>query len=141
MKKLTAILLMAGLVLGCASIASAADYRLIYDESNPSILVGYAGKLTPEVALPEGITHIDENAFKGNKELEILYLPDSLRTIGSLGKPSWSIQGAFEGCSSLREVHCGKALEEIGDRTFYNCSRLESISFNSALKKNRSFRI
>ncbi len=82
-----------------------------------------------ELHLPEGITGIASYAFAGNRRLEKLYLPDSLKDIG---------EGAFLGCSGLREVRFSSAGQregravQIGARAFEKCSSLGEIETDAA---------
>ena len=63
-------------------------------------------------------------AFYNCELLESITLPSTLVEIG---------QGAFHGCSNLREVIFNEGLQEIGDYAFTNCTSLESITLPSTL--------
>ena len=68
------------------------------------------------VALPEGLTHVGNNAFSGCAGVTAVTLPSGLNSIG---------QSAFRGCS-LTAVSFPAALTAIGDNAFSDCTKLTS---------------
>ncbi len=64
------------------------------------------------LVIPEGITHIDYEAFSG-AQIETLVLPSSLRTIGD-----W----AFQAANTLKSVTFKDGIQSIGAWAFYGCS-------------------
>ena len=60
----------------------------------------------PDTYNGKPVTRIGNNAFKGNKEIINLILPESIETIGD---------GAFEDCSSLKTINLPKSLSEAPD--------------------------
>lgn len=70
------------------------------------------------VVIPEGVTIIGKNAFRGCAELAEVKLPQSLRALG---------EGAFYGCSALRTVELPDGLREIGESAFSDCISLTQI--------------
>ncbi len=80
-------------------------------------IVKYIGKET-KVAIPEGVTKIEDHAFKDCKSFTSVAMPKSLAVIG------W---GAFEDCSSLTSVILSKGVTEIKSYAFHNCSSLMSV--------------
>lgn len=76
--------------------------------------------------LPEDIERIEADAAKGNKEIKELITPSTLKFIG---------EGAFQS-SNLTKVDLDKSLLYFLNRKlFYNCSNLESITFNEGVKE------
>lgn len=72
------------------------------------------------VRVPEGITVLGEDAFRGNYGgVEHIYLPDSVVTI----EPC-----AFCWATSLKTIE-GSGVKSIGKYTFGNCASLEKVSF------------
>ena len=68
------------------------------------------------VVLREGITEVEESAFKECKNLEEIVLPDSLTGIGGIG--GW----AFSGCSGLRKIYIpDNDTAFVGLGAFYDC--------------------
>ncbi|MTS95996.1 leucine-rich repeat protein [Pseudoflavonifractor sp. BIOML-A1] len=85
-------------------------------------------KTATSVTVPEGVTALSEDVFKGCAGLETISLPDSLRTIG---------RGAFSGCAALKSITLPDDVTELPDATtsvngvFTNCSSLESVTMPS----------
>lgn len=66
----------------------------------------------------EGITEIQEDAFRDFSALQYLALPKTLRYIGA---------GAFENCPGLRWVSLPNGLIGIGERAFADCAKLAPV--------------
>lgn len=88
-----------------------------YAEDASVHLTAYTGD-TNSVAVPEGVTAIDEYAFQGNKTLTAVTLPESLTTIG---------HNAFHGCG-LTALHIPSGVTEIGESAFESCSKLMELT-------------
>lgn len=95
------------------------------------------------VIMPEGITRIGENAFRGTN-LRKVNIPSTVITIGKLAFYGTPLQHltftenatidkieelAFANCSSLQDVDFSNtiALTNIGNGVFYNCKQLNNI--------------
>ncbi|MCL2798084.1 MAG: leucine-rich repeat protein, partial [Firmicutes bacterium] len=65
---------------------------------------------------------IRAEAFKDNKVLESVEIPDSIHTIGA---------SAFEGCTALKTVTIPKNVITVSDKTFFGCSSLGSAQIAS----------
>ena len=61
-----------------------------------------------EVELPDTLTSVDECAFEGCPNLELLIFPDSIKTIGGY---------QFWGCTSLKYIYIPASVEDISDFT------------------------
>lgn len=100
-----------------------------FDESDFTIiggtLVDYRGE-SVDIVIPEGVTCIDDEAFKGNKNVVRVEMPDTVTSIGA---------GAFEDCTSLSEVEFSKNLVTIKNSAFYGCASLRAIELPSTLKE------
>ena len=70
------------------------------------------------------VTTVGANAFKNNKKLKTIIIPNNVTTIGS---------SAFYGCTSLGKVKKGVNIKKIGDKAFYNCKSLSSITMSKKL--------
>ena len=71
------------------------------------------------IILPDTITTIDYELFKGFEKLKSITIPDSVT----------SIEGsAFEGCTSLTSITIPDIVTSIGGKAFYGCSSLSSIT-------------
>ena len=122
MKKLFAIFISLVLLLGCTAYAENGSYLFIKTDEGVWIS-GYEGDEAilrlPADFKGEPVTGICEEAFKGNRSIREVYVPDSYKVIGA---------GAFEGCTSLRDVYIGSGLERIEARAFRGCIDLLSVS-------------
>ena len=79
----------------------------------------FQGSAVTSVSMPECITSIDYNAFKGCQNLESVTLPESLTTLGSY---------AFYSCKLLKAVKIPSGVTAIPSSCFYECSSLESVT-------------
>lgn len=79
-------------------------------QESPLVTAGYVlidGKNYAEadLAIPDGIVMIADNAFKGNTNIKSLTVPQSVERIGDL---------AFYGCENLRNISVPETLDEFG---------------------------
>ncbi len=84
----------------------------------------YDGSSLTRIELPEGVTSIGDNAFRGCSNLTRIGLPAGLSSIGS---------GTFYGCSSLTRIELPTGLSSIGGATFFGCSSLTRIELPAGL--------
>ena len=102
-----------------------------------------------ELALPEGLTHIGNWAFRGMELDTEPVLPDSLRSIGD-GAFNWcggiySLRlpeglerigrEAFRDCDSLTELVLPDSLTAIGERAFIHCDNLETVTLGGQIRE------
>lgn len=80
------------------------------------------------VNLPDGLTVISNNGFKGVVGITSIEIPDSVTKIGS---------EAFMNCTSLEKAVIGSGVKEIGDRAFSECIKLTDVTVKngSAIEK------
>ena len=71
-----------------------------------------------DVRIPDGVTIIEDNAFKDCKSLKSVTIPNGVTSIG---------ESAFEGCTSLESVTIPASVMSIGRRAFYYCESLKSV--------------
>ncbi|MCD7745609.1 MAG: leucine-rich repeat protein, partial [Lachnospiraceae bacterium] len=115
--------------------------------SEDGVLILYNGA-EENVTLPETVTAIGENAFRGNSTLKSVEFSSGLTAIdanafrGCAGLTSVTFSdaltsigaNAFRGCTALTGVTFPDTLETIGEYAFYGCTGLTgSLSFPSAL--------
>ena len=98
------------------------------------------------IALPEGVTSIEDYAFAHNDRLKEITLPQSLTSIGwyafsdcfALGKiaiPDGVTElpyGLFAWCTELKEVALGAKTEKIDTSVFRLCGKLERITISES---------
>lgn len=89
-----------------------------------NVLIAYKGQGST-VLIPEGVTVIAAEAFKGNTQIQEVVFPDSVRIIG---------EDAFANCSALSELTFGENLQKIKDRAFYGCA-LEEVVLPDSLQE------
>ena len=108
-----------GICSVCDSLIADTD-GLIYDislDGTYAEVVGYVGtservRIASEYkGLP--VTNIYKDAFRENRSITSVIIPDSVTTIGDQ---------AFRDCSSLTSVTIGDSVTTIGFAAFYNCS-------------------
>lgn len=85
----------------------------IIDTTSNSLILGCVNSI-----IPEGITTIGVNAFRGCQTLKTIKLPDSLTTIEN---------EAFSNCISLTSIVIPDGVTSIGGYAFVNCSNLKSV--------------
>ena len=81
------------------------------------------GKRVDILAIPEGVTALNESAFNGGSFTAVTF-PASLTTIGNL---------AFYGCEDLKSVELPATVSAIGTSAFDGCTALASASLPDAL--------
>lgn len=57
-----------------------------------------------DLIIPEGVTHIGEEAFIGLTSIETLILPSTLEALPSMLSPVEGLAGSFRGCSNLSSI-------------------------------------
>ncbi len=111
-----------------------AEYRPYYEDfgyamvteggSQTVTITGYRGTnvdiVVPNVINNASVTSIDKNAFRGNKTIESVVLPDAVTAIGEY---------AFYDCDNLRSLTIGEGLKKIGSYAFAYCEKLSSVEF------------
>ena len=88
------------------------------------------------------ITGIGANAFKGNKTIESIILPSTVKTVGAnafqnctallsadLSGVKTISSSAFAGCTALKTISITKILMEIGSSAFNGCKSLTALNF------------
>ena len=68
--------------------------------------------------IPDGVTHIADDAFQGNRKVTSIILPNSVTSIRV---------SAFAGCSRLETITIPNSVTSIGEQAFSSCSKLKSI--------------
>lgn len=77
------------------------------------------------VTIPNSVIYIGNSAFSGCSNLTLIEIPHSVIYIGDY---------AFKECTSLNSIDISNSIESIGDCTFQNCSSLISIYIPSSVE-------
>ena len=97
-------------------------YRVSADGTYAEV-VGYSGTDTQVLIAEEyqglPVKMISQPAFKGNRIITSVIIPDSVTSIGD---------AVFAGCTSLKNVTIGDSVTNIGWSAFTNCTALTSIT-------------
>jgi hypothetical protein len=83
------------------------------------ILKDKEGKEITDYVIPEGVTAIGGNAFKGCTNLSSITIPGSVTSIG---------QNAFNYCASLTSITIPSGVTSIGDNAFSECNGIKLVT-------------
>lgn len=86
-------------------------------------LFAYRGSSKTPV-IPSGVCGIGDKVFE-NSDITGVTIPEGVRYINN---------GAFENCTSLKNIKIPKSVQKIGGYAFYECSSLSSVTFSVGLK-------
>ena len=97
--------------------------------SNAYYVTGLGTCTDVDVILPdlyEGypVICIDNYAFQNKKDIQSIYIPESILYIGGY---------AFSGCSGLTSITLPSQLQRITNKAFYNCTGLTSITLPGSI--------
>ena len=81
--------------------------------------------LITDLVIPEGVTVISHDAFRGYEKISSVTFPETLISIGS---------SAFRDCTSLAEINFSESIERIENGAFYGCTNLNEISLGENIK-------
>ena len=98
----------------CGIIFGGSDANPLYYAHNLYL----NGELVTNLAIPDSVTSIGNNAFEGCSSLTSITIPDSVTSIGDR---------AFNDCSSLTSITIPDSVTSIGKWAFYECSSLTSV--------------
>lgn len=82
------------------------------------------GQYTPDLRIPDGVTEIPSNAFKGCSNLQFVTIPDSVTSVSD---------DAFSECVELISVNGASNIREIGEWAFSKCYKLTHMPVTSNL--------
>lgn len=100
---------------------ASADGRCIVKDG---VLIDVITKGLLSYDIPDGVTTIPDDTFRGCTELVTLTLPQSLTTIGGR---------AFMGCSALTQIAIPNGVTTIKASTFKGCTNLKSIELSNKI--------
>ncbi len=103
---------------GCKALKSInipSSVRNIYDQA-------FSQTMIKEIVLPEGMTMIDDGAFKNMRRLQKVIIPSTVTQIGNY---------VFKCCERLSDIVLPPHLQSIGDGLFEQCNSLVQITIPS----------
>jgi hypothetical protein len=104
------------------------DYNWDKNVKDGIVINKYVGK-QKEVRIPPTIqnfkvTSISSGAFRGNKNITSVTIPNNVTSIGN---------NAFYGCTSLASVTIPKSVTKLGLDAFKDCTNLTSVTFQGII--------
>ena len=107
--------ILSGSITGCGALKS------LTIPSNVGIIGSWAlsGSGVTSIALPQGLSRVEDCLFWGCHNLTEVTMPDSVTSIGG---------NAFRWCGKLTSVTIPKRVKSIGGEAFYDCGGLTSIT-------------
>ena len=90
----------------------------LYNKYKTEIIRYAIGKNVNSFIIPNTVTYIYEDTFRGGKNLENISIPNSVKSFGD---------GAFMECENLTTVTIPDGIKSISDWSFCGCSNLQSV--------------
>lgn len=88
------------------------------------------------VSIPKYITEIGQDAFRDNKKIKKVIVPDSVTVVYAR---AFSIgQSMFQGCASLEEIIIPESVHTIKENAFSHCTSLKNIIIPHSVKKSEN---
>jgi len=119
---------------------------LLYNKTQDTLFQCFKFK-NGTVNIPETVTTINKNAFKGCSQLNLVNIPSSVTSIGEEAFYSSNInsivippsvtsiaKSTFMNCSSLTSVTFSNSVDSIGDSAFCNCRMLQTAVIPPSVK-------
>ncbi|MBR6529981.1 MAG: leucine-rich repeat protein [Clostridia bacterium] len=106
---------------------------VLYNASGSTLVLYPAKKADTEFWMPFSVKTVGTAAFYAAKNLKSIHFSDKLETVESPTQTNFA--GAFENCTSLKEVSFSLSLKKIGDYAFMGCDSLEKLFIPYSLNK------
>ena len=101
---------------------SGLNYLMEHGASNKKLYIN--NELATSITIPDGVTSIGRDAFRGCAGLTSVTIGNGVTSIGG---------SAFYGCSGLTSVTIGNSVTSIGSWAFYGCKGLTSITIPNSV--------
>lgn len=111
---------------GAKSVNGYVDGWLVYEDSSKTNLLVCSQAATGSIVLPNSITSIGEEIFRGCDSLTSIEIPNSVTSIGKY---------AFDGCNGLTSIEIPNSVTRIGDNAFYKCNGLTSVTIGNGVTR------
>lgn len=111
-----------------AAEVTSSNFKYETNGTSSISITGYTG-IEGVVTIPNQIdgytvTQIAKEAFKENKIISSVTIPDTVKIIND---------SAFNGCTMLESVTMGNGVKELGAYAFGDCTKLSSVKLSSVL--------
>lgn len=97
------------------------EFGVKYSQDKKRLLKASENGMT-HYSIRQGTKVICNSAFDLCSDLETIYIPSSVTTIGD---------GSFNGCSNLKSIDCPDSVSSIGNRAFFGCKNLSTIRLSA----------
>ncbi|MCL2043597.1 MAG: leucine-rich repeat domain-containing protein [Treponema sp.] len=125
---------------------------VLYNKTATSLIRYPAGKTTEIYSIQDGVTSIENEAFRNCSSLISVIIPDSVITIGNFAFSGCTAMtsitipdnvvnvgdSAFSGCIGLISISLPDNVVNIGAYAFYNCRKLSSINLGNSITTIRT---
>jgi hypothetical protein len=109
-----------------ANESYSAKNGVLYNKKKTKLLYYPIAKKAKKFTVPKTVEKISKKAFYGNSKLsKIQFKSNKLKTIN----------GCFEGCTSLKSINLPKSVKNIEAYSFYGCKNLKKITIPKSIKK------
>ncbi len=150
---LLAIIVVIFIAVPMTTYAATSDFEYSVNGAEEAIIRVYNGSNTvvnvPETIAGYPVTGIGDKAFRGNKTIVEVNLPETITVIGkeafadchnlsNINLPNGLIEigkNAFLNCGSLTEINVPCSLEIATDGPFMNCLNLQNVTFEDGITK------
>ena len=107
---------------GAKAVNGYVEGSIVYEDATKTKLLGCTTTANGDISIPNTVTSIAKEAFRGCSDITSVTIPNSVTSIGS---------SAFSGCTGLTSVTIPVSITSIGEYAFSACSNLTSVVWNA----------